>query len=263
VRSFALSAFLFILLLVAVPMLARASPSAAAVTKRLLVTCAVAVFVGSLLGWWLPRRTPPSAAVPRSPVIGPPATGRASLGALAQWGTLQTQRWFKPRIISRLVAPAVLILPMGISANLALAVLGLWVISLYLLIMLRASVHVARSCAQWLQPTPIRPARLAWALGWLPLLKQLVWTLAAVLLLVALGVRPLIAARLAEGWLAIASLVSTLVLAQARGLRHLRLRALFSFGLLAVLERWRAQWVIPAALLISIWQLRSNPKARV
>jgi hypothetical protein len=263
VRSFALSALLFILLWVALPLLARASPPASAVTQRLLVTCIVAVFVGSLLGWCLPRRTPVSAALPRSPVVGPVASGRASLGALGQWSTLQTQRWFKPRIVSRLIAPAILILPLGTSANLALALLGLWVISLYLLIMLRAFVYVARRCAQWLQPTPVRSGRLVWALGWLPLLMQLVWTLAAMLLLVALGMRPLFAARVAEGWLAIASLVSTLVLAQARGVRHMRLRAIFSFGLLAVLERWRNQWVIPATLLISIWQLRSTPRVRV
>jgi hypothetical protein len=191
------------------------------------------------------------------------AAGRASLGALAQWGKLQTQRWFEPRIVSRLVAPAVLILPLGTSANLALALVGLWVIILYLLITLRATMHVARKGADWLRPTPLRPARLAWEIGSLPLLKQLQWTLAAALLLGVLGVRPLLAARLAEGWLALATLAPTLVLAQARGVPHVRLRALFSFSLLAALERWRNQWVIPAAALLSIWQLRSRSRARI
>lgn len=263
VRSFTLSGLLFIILLVAVPLLSRALPSTSAVTTRLLVTCAVAVLVGSLLGWWLPRRTPASTAVLSRGVLGSVATGRPGLGALAQWGRPQTQRSFQPRVISRLVAPAVLILPLGTSANLALALVGLWVTSLYLLITLRATVQVARKCARWLQPTPLSPARLAWAIGWLPMLKQIQWTLVAALLLMALGVRPLLAARLAEGWLAVASLASTLVLAQARSVRHMRLRVLFSFGLLAALERWRDRWVIPAAILISLWQLRSNRKARV
>jgi hypothetical protein len=263
VRSFALSGVLIVVLLAALPLLNHAVSSASALTVRLLLTCAAALLVGSLLGWWLPARARLSSASPSRPMVLRQVGGRASLGALAQWGKLQTRRWFEPRIVSRLIAPAMLILPLGTSANLALALVGLWVIILYLLITLRATVHVARKGGDWLRPTPLRPARLAWAIGSLPLLKQLQWTLAAVLLLGVLGVRPLLAARLAEGWLAFATLAPTLVLAQARGVRHMRLRALFSFSLLVGLERWRSQWVIPAAALLCIWQLRSSTKARI
>ncbi len=91
-----------------------------------------------------------------------------------------------------------LLLPLDVSGNMAVALLGVWALALYLFVLLRATVHVAQEGASWLRPTPLTFKRFAWAILRDPLLKQLQWTLMATAFLVALGCKPLTAVRVAE-----------------------------------------------------------------
>jgi hypothetical protein len=83
-----------------------------------------------------------------------------------------------------------LVLPMDISGNVAIAILALAILAMYLSVLLRATVQVARESAAWLRPTPIRLGQFAWAVLYRPTLRQLQWTLLGAILLIAQGSMP-------------------------------------------------------------------------
>jgi hypothetical protein len=224
----------------------------------LLRGVALATVAGALLGWYLPRREShemralPLAARESQPSAAPTAR------PLGHWTLTQAKAWLQPRLLSRLLLPAMLALPMDTSANVAIAVFAVWVLAVYLIVLLAATVHVARSAARWLAPTPLAFYRFAWAVARRPLLKQLQWTAAAASLLVALGCEPALAARVAEMWLAWVSLAVSVTLACGRepGNLGLRMRLLVSACAVALLERLRRHLALPGALLISACYLR-------
>jgi hypothetical protein len=257
----ALRAFLASAPLLALPpgvvLLARLCvPGSGAITSALLTGIGIATAVGALLGWYLPaheiRHSLP--ALPYATARGASAVPR--LVALSRWTQTQTRVWLQPRSLARLLLPAMLLLPMGTSANVAIALLSLWVLALYLLVLLRAMVQVAREGAAWLRPTPLPFYRFAWSVARRPLFKQLQWTLLATVLLVALGCQPLVAARVAEWWLALVSVTSGIALSRAYQSRAMRLRLLVSVCAMAVLERFRQHLALPCALVISAWHIR-------
>lgn len=231
-------------------------PGSGAVTSVLLTGVGIATGVGGLLGWCVPaRETQHSPAVPPA-ALGPGAPSVPRLAALSRWTETLTRVWLQPRSLARLLFPAMLLLPMGTSANLAIAILSLWVLALYLLVLLRAMVHVARAGASWLQPTPLTFYRFAWSVARRPLFKQLQWTLLATVLLMALGCQPIVAARVAEWWLALVTVTSGVALGRAYHSKSMRLRLLVSVCAMAVLERFRQHLALPCALLISAWHIR-------
>jgi hypothetical protein len=259
-RMVALRAFLASAPLLALPpavvLLARlCAPRSGAITSALLTGIGIATAVGVLLGWYLPAREVRHSA----PALPYAAASRASavprLVALSRWTETQTRVWLQPRSLARLLLPAMLLVPMD-SANVAIALLSLWVLAVYLLVLLRAMVQVAREGAAWLRPTSLTFYRFAWSVARRPLFKQLQWTLLATVLLVALGCQPLVAARVAEWWLALVSVTSGIALSRAYQSRAMRLRLLVSVCAMAVLERFRQHLALPCALVISAWHIR-------
>jgi hypothetical protein len=231
-------------------------PGSGAVTSVLLTGIGIATVVGALLGWYLPARdTDQSPSMPRHSV-GSGASSVPRLAALSRWTETQTRMWLQPRSLARLLLPAMLLLPAGVSGNVAIALLSLWVLALHLFVLLRAMLHVAREGASWLQPTSVTFYRFAWAVACRPLFKQLQWTLMATVLLVALGCQPLVAARVAEWWLALVTVTSGIALSRAYQSRAMRLRLLVSVCAMAVLERFKQHLALPCALLISAWHIR-------
>jgi hypothetical protein len=260
-RVIALRAFLASAPLLALPpavvlLVGLCAPGSSAITSALLTGIGIATAVGALLGWYLParevRHSPP--ALPYAAAPGASAVPR--LVALSRWTETQTRMWLQPRSLARLLLPAMLLLPMGTSANLAIALLSLWVLTVYLLVLLRAMVQVAREGAAWLRPTSLTFYRFAWSVARRPLFKQLQWTLLATALLVALGCRPLVAARVAEWWLALVSVTSGVALGRAYQSKPVRLRLLVSVCAMGVLERFRQHLALPCALVISAWHIR-------
>ncbi|HEY8051533.1 MAG: hypothetical protein ACHQD6_08150 [Steroidobacterales bacterium] len=251
-----LSAALMLGLAPAAVLLARLCvPGSAAVTSVLLTGIGIATATGALLGWFLPARdTQRSDCVPRH-APGPEASLKG-LAALSHWTQTQTGMWLQPRSLARLLLPAMLLLPMGTSGNVAIALLCLWSLAIYLFVLLRAMVHVARDGASWLRPTSVTFYRFAWAVARRPLFKQLQWTVSAAVLLIALGCQPQLAARVAEWWLALVTLTSGIALSRAYQSKTMRLRLIASVCVLAVLERFKQHLALPCALLISACYVR-------
>jgi hypothetical protein len=234
----------------------------AVVPVSLLGGVGLAAVAGALLGWYLPRRESHEMhAVPLAASESQPSTA-ATVRPLGHWTSTQAKAWLQPRLLSRLLLPAMLALPMDTSANVAIALLAVWVLAVYLVVLLAATVHVARSAAQWLLPTPLTFYRLAWAVARRPVLKQLQWTAAAAILLVALGCEPTLAARVAEMWLAWVTLAVGVTLACGRepGNLRLRVRLIVSACAVALLERLRQHLALPGALLISACYLRRGAR---
>jgi hypothetical protein len=236
-------------------------PRATGVELPLLAGSGIATVVGALLGWYLPHRdTKLSRPVPFY-TVGAGARSGATLAGLSGWATAQAKVWLQPRLLARLLLPAMLALPMDVSANVAVALLFVWTVAVYLFVLLRATADAARRGAAWLRPTPLPFYRFAWAVARVPLMKQLQWTLIVSVLLVALGVKPLLAARAAECWLALVSVTSGVTIAQAYRSRTWTMNLLLSVSALAVLERVKEHTALPGALLISAWQLRKAARA--
>ena len=226
----------------------------------LLACCGTATVVGALIGWWLPQskaERPGSASV-RATSVG--LSGSAALTALSHWPVAQTRAWLQPRSISRLLLPAMLLLPIGVSGIAAIAVMGLWVLAIYLLVLLRATVLVAREGARWLRPTPLSFGRLAWAVVRHPVLKQLQWTLVLMALLVALGSKPIVALRIAQWWLAVVSATSSIAVAHAYHSRTMGLKIAVSVCTLTALESVKEHLALPCALLFSAWQFKRGAR---
>ena len=223
----------------------------------LLLGCGVATMVGSLLGWWLPQQRVPESS--RSPPIYAVTSGGSSLATLAglsRWPGAQAKVCLQPRSLTRLLLPAMLTLHMDVSANVAVAVLAVWALTIYLFVLLRAIVQVAREGARWLGPTPLTLVRFAWAVGRRPALIQLQWTVIVTGLLVALGCKPIVVMRVAQWWLAVVSVTSSIVLTHSFQSRPMRLKLLASVCALAVIERFKQHLALPCALGISAWQFR-------
>jgi hypothetical protein len=156
------------------------------------------------------------------------------------------------------MAPLMLValgLPMDVSGNIAVAIFWIFIVGLYLLVLLRATIEVASQGAKWLRPTPLSFARFAWAVIRYPLLKQLLWTALTAGMMTAMGIDPLKALSLAELWLAIFAAVSSIALAHAYESRGMHLKMLVSVCLLAAIETLKHHVALPCALVFCGWQL--------
>lgn len=246
------------------PLLTTAVVLCAALDKTLpaesaapiVVGCLVATVVGDFLGWLLPLRGPgraPRLIARTSPFRHGAAT---RLLPLSGWPLIQVRAWLPPRIFARLMVPAMLLLPMDVSANVAVAVLFLWAVAWYLCALLCALARITRDGAHWLRPTPVKFRRFAWAVTHGSLFKQVQWTLTATVLLIALGCRPVLAARFAEAWFAVVSITAALALTHARDSRPIRLKIAASICVLVALERVKQHLAALSAALASAWILR-------
>lgn len=251
--------FLALLTIVTLPAQAIAGGSRN-LALTLLACCGTATAVGALLGWWLPQSTAErsGSALMRARAVGLSAS--AALAGLSHWPIAQTRAWLQPRTISRLLLPALLLLPIGVSGIAAIALMLLWLLVIYLLVLLRATVLVAREGARWLRPTPLSFGRFAWAVVRHPVLKQLQWTLVLMALLVALGSKPIVALRVAQWWLAVVSATSSIAVAHAYHSRTMGLKIAVSVCTLTALESVKEYLALPCALLFSAWQFKRGAR---
>jgi hypothetical protein len=260
-RSCLVPGFIVVLLTVAIAIGCKEATGSDRAGLVSVAGIAIAGLAGALLGWFLPHQD--------SRAVRPPMSQRslrtfgsdAGLASLSLWVTSQARVWIQPRFLARILLPAMLALPMDVSANVAIGVLTVWTIAVYLCVLLTALVTVVRKGAAWLRPTPVSLSRFAWAVARTPALRQLQWTVTTAVLLIALGCRPLWAIRAAEWWLALVTVTSGITIAQAHRSAHWRVRLLMSVSALALLERVREHAALPGALLISAWHLRKAARA--
>ena len=218
------------------------------------ISSVIGTIVGVLIGWRLPRRGALAVRATSSLLRGR-SQSQPGLAALSSWPLLQTTTLLQPRLIARLMVLAIG-LPMDVSANAAVALLWTVITGLYLVILLGATMDVASRARKWLQPTPLSFARFAWAVMRYSIIKQLVWTALTVCMLIALGAPPRDALSLADLWLAIVAVLSSMTLASGLGSPGIRVRVLFSICLIAVIETVKQHIALPGALLFSAWQLK-------
>src|SRR5262249_54460929 len=84
------------------------------------------------------------------------------LNPLSYWAIAQGRVQFNPSVISRAVAPVLLAIPMGMEGQVVVAIVAGWVVALYVISLIVATLRAALAAAGWLAPTPIPLSRLPW-----------------------------------------------------------------------------------------------------
>jgi hypothetical protein len=238
---------------------AHVTPGPVGNLSAVLLASLAGTWLGALVGWWLPQRevvalTPNWARGSRS------ARTANTLCGLSHWPLMQTRAWLQPRALARLMILA-LGLPLGMPANVAVAILWLLIVGTYVVSLLAATVRVAKEGTELLRPTPLSFRRFAWAVLRYSILKQLQWTLMAAAVVGTLSHEPQVAFRIVELWLAVVSVVSSIGLTCAFHSRPMGLRLLVSAAALSLLEGIKQHTALPCALLFSGWQLRQGARS--
>jgi hypothetical protein len=127
----------------------------------------------------------------------------------------QACAWGRPENARLLLGAAILTIPGGTGILGALFILGTWTVGYYLVGLLLAIPHVGRAALQWLRSTPITFCDFAWPLVRRALLHQVIGTLAAMGVALALGVSVSTAMYVGVVWLALVVLIWTISLADA------------------------------------------------
>ena len=136
---------------------------------------------------------------------------------LSYWAVAWARVLTNPAATARTLIVVLLGIPMGTPGEEALAIAGGWMIGLYVLMNLVATVRTAFAAGRWLGPTPVRLGRFTSALISRALLIQVGVFTAGLLAVDAVQPRWLYAALgLAVAWLLVFIGLSTLACATAR-----------------------------------------------
>ncbi len=127
-------------------------------------TLAAAILCGALSSYLIPpgrdEDLPPgSRYVPHRRRAGPPLP-RASLAGLGHWSVRRSFASLRPKVVTRAVVPLLFAVPLGATADSALLMLGVAATSVALLLLIVSIHDVSRASYHWLQPLPLRAARL-------------------------------------------------------------------------------------------------------
>jgi hypothetical protein len=230
-------------------------------TAHLSGSLGVALITGLLLGWWMPKKKARPRGTRRLYVVATEGGSVAGLRALSQWTGLLIQQWFDPRALSRLFMVIMLAAPMNTSANQVVVVLALVAIFLYLVVTQLAVLRVMRQCKSWLLPTPVSRRRMVWAVLRSALFRQCLWTGLAAATLVACGLAAMTAVRVAEWWLALCSVTTVLLTADAGRPRANGIKLVVILACMMLADRIRPHLALPTALLVSIFRFRKLERA--
>jgi hypothetical protein len=236
----------------------------ASVVGEATMWVAVAIAIGSAVGWWSARRSRAD-ALEGSRYIGavkPRSATVPSATALSGWPLAQVRAWGRPENLRILVLiPALFAVQAGSSALHGLSVIAIWVLGGYLGGLVGAVWQTARSASHWLRSTPIPFAQFAWALTRRALLYQVIGTLVAAAMMIGLGAPWSSALYLGALWLSIVLLSCSIAVADSYRSRPPLARMVLSFAALAIVEARTYGWSIPIAALLAAWHLRAGAKA--
>ena len=130
---------------------------------------AVGMALGTLtlaatIGWWAGGRDmSPKNARGRSARVASAVRG-VGFAALAHWPTARLRERSSGQRMSRLLAPAFMLVPAGSSGAVATAMIGFWLVLLIAAQMWFALRDIVPRAAQWLRATPLPAARFAWVM---------------------------------------------------------------------------------------------------
>jgi len=221
-----------------------------------LITIGVAV--GGPCGWWLSRRAP-SRGNDGSRYTLRPKHGThmvPSSAALSHWPIAQAFAWGRPENARLLLGAAILTVPGGTGILGALFILVTWTVGSYLIALLIAIPHVGRSASQWLRSTPVTFWTFAWPLARRALLHQLLGTLIAMGITLALSASLLTVVYFGAVWLMLVVLSAAVSLADCYRGRAPWTKTTLSM-LTALLAEERVHGLgISIALLMTVLHLR-------
>ena len=109
------------------------------------------------------------------------------LNPLSYWPVASARALANPQVSMRTMLFVLLALPMGTTGAEAIAVGAAWMVGLYVLLNLVATVRTAFAAGWWLRPTPVRPGRFMSVLTSRVLLIQVGIFAAALVAMAAIG----------------------------------------------------------------------------
>jgi hypothetical protein len=215
---------------------------------------ALAFVVGSSLGRCMPRKRQTAREDSR---YAPKArtTDVVSAQALSRWPIAQALSWQKPENARVALVIALFAVQGGSSMLLGLTVVSAWMLAIYLVTLMQATIHAGNVAARWLKATPIKFVNFAWPLARRVLIHQAIGSTAAAVLAVAMGLGLATALYLWVLWLAIVIGVLCVSLADAycaqRSPTKIALLLLTSIGI----ELRQHGWSLPWLLAMSAWHV--------
>lgn len=220
-----------------------------------LVLAVVAFTAGTTLGGCWPVRVKvrreDSRYVPR---VGPASV--LSSDALSRWTVAQALAWQRPENSRIAVVVALMAVQGGSSVTQGLAVVGAWLLAVYLVSLVQATIHVGRLASVWLRSAPIDFANFAWPLARRAMSHQAIGAALAAAGFVALGMPALTALYAWVTWLTLVSCISAVSLADSyRGCRSNMKLVGVGTAMLAI-ELRQPYGTIPLAVLLALWHVR-------
>jgi len=167
--------------------------------------------------------------------------------ALAGWPIAQVLAWSRPENSRYILVVALFAVQGGSSAVAGLSVVVLYLLASYLVGLLSAVQHVAKSAALWLRATPMALGEFVWTLSRRVLLHQLSGTMLAGTFMLLLGAPLPTALQFAALWLVLAISISGFALVDSYRGRSPTTKLVLSLATVAALA--------------ALWQLREGAKA--
>jgi hypothetical protein len=253
-RAFAIG-FLHLFVAVGVVLLLAFAARRFDETAGICGVLAAAFALGALAGCFLRREAKALREDSRyAPAVRAPEG--VSAEALSRWPIAQALSWQRPENARVTLIIALFAVQGGSSMLVGFAVVSSWLLGIYLVTLMQATLHVSRAAAQWLRATPVRFAAFAWPLGKRVLVHQIIGGGTAAALAMAMGLPVITALYLLVLWLVIVIFILCMSLADAFCVRHsgakLALMLLASVGI----ELRHHGWALPGLLMIGAWHVR-------
>jgi hypothetical protein len=157
--------------------------------------------LGGVIGVLISRpRTSRRAFSRHQPALEPTDALTPRLRGLSLWPIEQTRRWGRLGTAAWAALPVFLGLPMGTPALTGSAVVALWLVAFYSIVLISALARDARLAAQWLRPTAIARTRLTWHVTFPAVVLLIAGAALITPLLIQLGASSSVAILIALCW---------------------------------------------------------------
>lgn len=179
-----------------------------------------------------------------------------SARSLAHLPIAQVFAWHRPENL-RIVVVAVLFTVQGGSSMLGgLCVVSAWLLAIYLVTLLQATIHVGRTAARWLRCTPVTFLNFAWPIARQSFLQQVIGAVGSGVLGVVLGSPLALTCYLVVLWIMIVIMVLVVSLADCYRDRRSTAKLALSLAGLTAIELRAQGWSLPVVLLMIGWHVR-------
>lgn len=252
---------------VLIAMLAGAEAASVRSALALIAALSAGAAGGLVLGLWMPQsqsKARPSyepSRYARAARVADVQSLRPSNTALSRWPVNLALSWGRPENARVLLLIALCAVQGGTSILGGLTVIAMWVAAAYLGSLLAATMQVAREASVWLRSTPVKFHAFAWPIARRALLHQVLGTVGAAGVMMALGASPSMVSYLSALWLAVVVLVCAVSVAECYRARSPALKLMLSLCAMAAIEIRQHAWSIPLAVLLAAWHLRAGAKS--